>query len=254
MVGKMLTTNAIMDPVLRPLLKMPPLLSIVIISLTISLIITFVYKLVTDQKKMKELRDGIKSTQEELKKHRANPKKMMEIQKKAMEKNMQYMISSLKPTLITLLPIILIFGWLNTNMGYYPLEPGKEFQVSIFLKEGVTGNVTLTSVPELDFVSNAEQNIEDSKVTWTLKGKAGEYVLEFEHNGESYQKDILITNERRYKPPIENIKDSFIKRIEISNKVIIYLNLLGWKIGWFGTYIIFSLIFSTGIRKLLRIY
>ncbi len=250
----MIATNAIMDPVLRPLLSLPPLLSVILISLMISLIITFVYKLLTDQKKMKELRDGIKSSQQEMKKHRADPKKMMEVQKKAMEKNMQYMTSSLKPTLITLLPIFLIFGWLNANMGYYPLEPDTEFQVTIYPNEGVFGNVTLSAAPKLDFTSKANQEIKNGIAVWTLKGKEGEYVLEFDYEGKLYQKDILITNERRYKPPVEKVKNSFIKKIEIGNEPIIYLPLPFWKIGWFGTYIIFSLIFSTGLRKLLKIH
>ncbi len=256
----MVIGNAILDPVLRPLLKLPPILTIMIISLVISLIIIFVYKLLTNQKKMKELRDGIKTSQAEMKKYRHDPKKMMEIQKKTMEKNMQYMTSSLKPTLITLLPLFLIFGWLNANMGYYPLEPNEEFKVTIYLNEGVMGNVTLSATPELD-IDKAKQKIEDGKVIWTLKGEAGEYVLEFEHNDKIYQKEILITNERKYKLPIENVRNSFIKKIEISNKQVIYIplpfDLLMWKkggIGWLGTYIIFSLLFSTTLRKLLKIY
>jgi len=177
----------------------------------------------------------------------------MEIQKKAMEKNMQYMMGSLKPTLITLLPIFLIFGWLNANMGYYPLASNEEFQVTISLIDDATGNVTLTSAPELD-INKAKQKIENGKATWTLKGNEGEYVLEFDYDEKLYQKEILITDERRYKPPVENVKNSFIKKIEISNEPIIYLPLPFWKIGWFGTYIIFSLAFSTGLRKLLKIH
>lgn len=256
----MISANAILDPVLRPILSLPPIISILVVSLVISLIVTFVYKLLTDQKKMKELRDNIKASQEELKRCKDNPKKMMDVQKKAMEHNMQYMVSSLKPTLITLLPIILIFGWLNANMAYYPLTSGEEFEVSAFFNEDIAGEVSLSSVPELE-IDDTEQEIKNGKAIWILKGGEGEYILEFEHKNKTYQKDILISNERRYEQPIEPVRDSFINKIEIGNKPIIYIplpfDLLMWKqggIGWLGTYIIFSLVFSTGLRKLLKIH
>ncbi len=245
----MVLGNTLLDPVLRPLLSISPLLSIIIISLFISLIITLVYKLVTDQKKMKEFKDEIKVYQDRIKQHKDDQKKMMEIQKKAMEKNMQYMKHSLKPTLFTMLPIILIFGWLNANMGYYPLAPDQEFSV-VIEAEDVEG-ISLTSVPELDYISKP---LIEGGVSWTLKGTKGEYLLEFEKEGQIYQKNILITDERRYEQPIEKVSNSFLNRIEILNEPVIYLKLGTWKIGWFGTYIIFSLLFSTLLRKLLKVY
>ncbi len=261
-INKMVVGNAILDPVLRPLLSLPPIVSVLIISLVVSSIITFIYKLLTDQKKMKELKDDIKSHQKEMKKHRDNPKKMMQVQKKAMEKNMQYMTSSFKPTLITLLPLFLIFGWLNANMGYYPLIPNQDFNVTIYTNEGFSGNVTLTATPELNIYEPTKE-IQNNKITWILNGKEqGEYLLEFVYDKENiYKKNIIITKERKYTMPVEKARNSFVNKAEVSNKKIIYIplpfKLLWWDeggIGWLGTYIIFSLVFSTGLRKSLKIY
>lgn len=55
--------------------------------------------------------------QKELKELKDNPEKFMEAQKMMMEKNMQYMKHSMKPTLITFVPLILIFGWLRLRFG-----------------------------------------------------------------------------------------------------------------------------------------
>ena len=38
---------------------------------------------------------------------------MMELNKITMEKNMKYMMHSFKPTLYTLIPILIIFGWIR---------------------------------------------------------------------------------------------------------------------------------------------
>ena len=67
----------------------------------------------TDQKLMKEIKQEMKDLQKEMKQFRDQPEKAMALQKKAFERQMKYMMQSFKPTLITLLPIMLIFGWLR---------------------------------------------------------------------------------------------------------------------------------------------
>ena len=107
--------NMIMDPVLRPLLYLSPFWGILIISFLVSLIISVIYKYVTDQNLMKQLKAEMKEFQKEMKELRQHPEKMMEVQKKAMETNMKYMTQSFKPTLFTFIPIIIIFSWLSAH-------------------------------------------------------------------------------------------------------------------------------------------
>ena len=57
-----------------------------------------------------------------------------------------------------------------------------------------------------------------------------------------------------YKEPIKRIKGEVIKSIEIGNAPKKLLNLFGWEIGWLGTYIIFSIMFSLVIRKIIKVY
>src|SRR3989344_6529305 len=101
---------AYLDFIFSPLLKFNPVLVIVGLSLVLSILITFIYKWMTDQTLMKQLKQDIKKLQEQMKANRNNQKKMLEINKLAMEKNMQYMGKSMKPTLVTFIPLILIFG------------------------------------------------------------------------------------------------------------------------------------------------
>lgn len=101
--------ESLLNPIFGPLLKLPPLWAIIIISLVIAILITLVYKWMTDQHLMKSLKDDIKKFQKEMKELKHEPQKVMAIQKKAMQTNMKYMMHSMKPTLVTFLPIILIF-------------------------------------------------------------------------------------------------------------------------------------------------
>ncbi len=135
--------------------------NIIVMSFVLTFITTIIYKLLTDQILLKELKTQVKNHQKEMRNHKNDPQKMMEIQKKAMTLNLKYMKHSMKPMLFTFIPIILIFGWLRNH----PLIGGKDILV------------------------------------WGFK-----------------------------------------------------LPLLGTGLGWLGTYILFSIIFSIIIRKFLKVY
>ncbi|MFW6247459.1 MAG: EMC3/TMCO1 family protein [bacterium] len=242
----------ILDPIFSPLFSLKPALAVAIISFGITLFITFIYKYTTDQDLMKSLKKQLKDNQAEMKKHRDDPQKMMKIQKKAMQVNMQYMKHSMKSTLYTMIPIIIIFGYLNSHLAYLPITPNEPFDVYVEFEEEAQGTIELYN-ENLEFISNNVQDIQDGKASWTLRGPEGEYILEYEYEGNSYTQELLITDQRNYKPIPKPVKSDAIKTLNIGNEKVIAMNLFGWKLGWLGTYIIFSIIFSTIIRKLLKI-
>jgi uncharacterized membrane protein (DUF106 family) len=108
--------EGILNITLGPILELPNPYGLLILTFIITGIITIIYKFATDQKMMKALKEEIKEIQNDIKKFKDNPKKMLELQKVAMEKNFKYLKHSMIPTLITFLPLIIIFGWLR---NYY---------------------------------------------------------------------------------------------------------------------------------------
>lgn len=246
--------EGVLDPIFSPILNLPPLFGIIVISFIVTLIITIIYKMVTDQELMRTLKKDMKDMQAQLKKLKDNPKKMMEVQKKAMEKNMQYMTASMKPTFFTLIPILLIFGWLTSHLAYYPIVPGEEFEVTLEFAKDVTGEVNIEVPVNIRLLSNSVSNINMGKASFFLEGDSGDYNLVFDYNGEKFEKHVIITSEKEYAKVEKKISGSDLKMIKLSNEKIKPLNLFGWKIGWLGTYIIFSILFSTLLRKLLRLH
>ena len=245
--------NAFLDSVLGPLFAMNVTLGIALIAFMLSLVVVLVYKFFTDQTKMGALKEDLKKYQEKLKGIK-NPDKMLKLQKEMMDKNMEYMMQSLKPTLITFIPIVLIFGWLNAHLSYMPILPGEEFGVAAVFEPGTTGSIEL-SVPEgVTTVNGVEQQIVDARAVWRLNAEEGAYLLSFKYDDETYKKDLLVTSEQRYAPPFKNIEDSKLDAIKISNEKLIVMDLFGWKIGWLGSYIIFSLILSIVLRRLLKVH
>ena len=80
-----------------------------------------------------------------MKQHKDNPQKLLEIQKNAMEKNLEYMKHSFKPMIFTMIPILLIFGWLNAHLAYEPIRPEELFGVTAtfdesFIEDSVSMN------------------------------------------------------------------------------------------------------------------
>lgn len=97
-----------------PIMNLPDPLNLLIISFILTFTITIAYKYLTDQVKMKELKTEMKDMQKKMKELKSQPDKMMAMQKDSMKKNMEYMKHSIKPTLFTFIPIIIIFGWLRS--------------------------------------------------------------------------------------------------------------------------------------------
>jgi len=259
--------EAIVDPILSPLLKLNPLLGIAIISFILTLLITLIHKFATNQEVMKGLKKDMKNHQDEMKKHKNNTKKVMEIQKQVMQKNMEFMKHSFKPMIFTFIPIIIIFGWLNANMAFYPIMPGQEFDVTLTFDPSAIGqDVKLSSIvsenESMEIVSNETQEITGIGIKkfmgtnwvgvakWKLKGPEGTYTLVYLYDGNEYDKQVMITTERKYELIEKRINDgSSLKSIKIGNKPIKPL----FNLGWIWTYIIFSIIFSMVIRKVLKV-
>jgi len=97
------------------LISYNPLGALIFISFILTVLITVAYKYFTDQELMKSLKAELKSLQQEMKEAKHDTQKLMQLQKQSMEKNMKYMMKSFKPTLITLVPLLVIFSWLRNS-------------------------------------------------------------------------------------------------------------------------------------------
>ena len=246
-----------------PLLKIPALWAIIILSFMISLLIIIITKYMTNQEMMKNLKDEMKSCQKQMKELKNNPAKMMEMQKKAMESNMKYMSHSLKPTLITLIPIFFIFGWMNATFAYESIKPMQEFNVYAVFDKNANGEAQIIVPEEITIIGDAKAGIAPGVVnkrnyektsSWKLKGQEGEHVIEIDYNGEKQQHTVLITDENKYLQPLKQAKGSIKSMsIDYKKKILIPIGFRDW-LGWLGVYIWCSIIFTMALRKILKVY
>lgn len=245
----MVFLDGLFDALFGYALSWPPLWAIVFISFFLSLLIILLYKYLTNQKEMKRLKGELKDFQKKAKALRDHPEKMMAVQKDMMKTNMEYMRKSMKVTLVTFIPMILVLGWMDANFSYQPLLPGDDFGLGVVVGEGVEGNVTL-DVPEgLEVVSKKSQIIEDSAARFTLKGEPGKYFVTVKHDDVEVDKEVIVS-ESEYAPVQKDYEGDVIKSVVLGNQELKVV----WKLSWLWTYIIAMLVFSIGLRKLMKVY
>ncbi len=242
--------NTLLSPILNPLLVLKPLYVILILAFIITFLITLAYKFFTDQEEMQRLKDKMQDYQDKIKEaQQDDPEEAMDIQKEAMQVNLEYMKHSIKPTIITFLPIIIIFGWMNSHLAYHPIAPGEPFNVSVQMEEGLPGEVSLDATPDMDIEQRTKQAAQD--VQWTVSAdEPGVYTLTVRHGDNEFNKDVQISD-TTYESRTENY-DGVVKRIKIHMDAVHplgSLSIFGYQPGWLVTYILFSIVMSMGLRK-----
>jgi len=250
--------NPFFDIVLGWTLALPPVASIAILSLLISLIIVIITKFTTDQDLMKHMKGESKELQKQMKALKDDPKKMMEVQKQHMEMSMKMMKQSFRPMLFTLIPILLIFGWMQERLAYEPVYPEQEFSVRIQLEKGFAGLVNATAPEGIVVTGESSKEISDSTAIFTFRGEEGTYTapgITFTVNGKSYTKDVIITTKRgAYATPLIRVNDKTVKSIETVQDKLRVITIGSFSLSWIWSYIIFSIIFSSVLRKVMKVY
>ncbi len=118
-----------------------PKLSVIIVAFLITFIMTLITKKFTNQKRMKELKDKQKDLQKKIKEVKGDTKKMTELNKEMMEISMELLKHSFKPTLYTLVPLLIFFWWLR---GIY--SPVFSSWIWWYIGAGVISSIILRKV------------------------------------------------------------------------------------------------------------
>lgn len=255
--------------------EFPPAFGLLTFSFLITLVITLIYKFTTDQESLKKIKEMQKKLQQEIRDSRNDPKKAMKLNKRAMELNSQYMRKSFKSMIYTFVPIIILFGWMMGQFSFLPLVENEPFNLTINLKNEVS-SVELIDSDGLEILSTNYFEAPSGPVSWSLQGGEGNYDVSVRAGSNSYSKQVVIGDSQEYINPIRvpgsafNFigwiyssreaslpSDSVISGMVVSNKKLKPLgsvSILGWRPGWLGTYILFSILISIFLRKILKVH
>jgi uncharacterized membrane protein (DUF106 family) len=263
---------AVLDNFLGWLLAVHPAIAILIISLFVSIISSLGIKFFSDQKLMKSLRTEMNDMQKEMKLVKNNPKKMTKVNERLMEANSKYMMQSFRPMFFTIIPLFFVFGWMSTHMGYYPILPGEKFTVTAQFEKGTQGDIEINAPKGITVEGTPSQQILNDQAAWRMSGDKGEYNLTFNIKNDTYQMMVFITENRTYAPVSKSFQKKVVffsmpeknglKTLKLSNKEItLFTDVFILRdipiingLNWFWGYILFSMVFSLGFKKLLNLY
>lgn len=105
------SVNYVLSPTLGALIHWNFVWGTLFVFFIISLLTTLIQKYATDQKTLRELKKEQKELQKEMNKFKNDPKKMMEFQKNLWPTTMKIMEVSMKSSIFTIIPFILLFRW-----------------------------------------------------------------------------------------------------------------------------------------------
>lgn len=101
---------------IQPFMQTYPHLAVILAALLIAFFISLVNYFVLDKERMREIKGKQKALQEEMKNHKDNPQKLMELQKEMFSHMGETMRHSMKPMLITFIPLIILFPILRSML------------------------------------------------------------------------------------------------------------------------------------------
>lgn len=261
----------LLNPILNPLLALPPTVAVAVVSFIVSLIIAVITKYTTDQNLLKKLREEIKEMQQAIKKEE-NKVKAAQMNKDLMKKSLEQTKHSMRSMFFTLIPILIIFSWMSASLAYLPLEPQESFTTTVHFAQGTEGEITISASEGLSLDSEKTAPIENSVATFELTSlEAGEHTLEYQYGNEIYQTKVIASDKWRVADPILEQESRFlgfnlgdpipIKKgsdiISIETQLDPVKPFPGFKLlffpAWLTSYIFFSIVFTFGIRKILKV-
>ncbi len=118
------SVHYVLDPSAGILLNWNTFWGMTLLVLLIAFLTTLVQKYLTDQKSLRELKEEQKELQKQIQQYKHHPEKMMELNKKSFELMPKIMSLTMKGTVFTMIPFILLFRWF---MDYFSQLPDFRF-------------------------------------------------------------------------------------------------------------------------------
>lgn len=265
----MVYSSTIFDSILNPLLQaLGPLLSMLIVSFVVALLTTLIYRYATDQEKMKSLKSSMKRYRKKVSNAKDDPDKAMKLQKEMMKMNGDYMRHSFKSMIFTIIPVMLFLGWFAAHFAFNPILPGESFNVTATVEEDndVSGPVELMVPANVSVGDDAVKNISSGDVVWTniSSSNPGSYDLSVKHHpsGEEQFFEVIVSKEQEYAQQTNSFDDSSVfSSISLGMEKLLMFEgvpVLGdlpliKNAGWLGAYILFSIIFTSVLRKIMGV-
>ena len=255
-----------------PFLKMSPWVAMALISFLTSLLMLLFFRLFSNQKGIRAVKNKIKAHLLELRLFKDSLSLSLRAQGNILRYNLRYIAYSAKPLLVMFIPIVLILVQLNLWFGYQALSPGEETILKVKLVEGQDALAASLALDSSGLeVEPLPLRIEgDREIDWRIKaGEKGSHQLTLTVGGQKISKKIIVG-----KKPLVKISQAKVRRnffaelfnpgesplpgnLPLKSVEVLYpsknMSLFGWHLHWLIVYFALSIIFGFAFKGVFKV-
>jgi hypothetical protein len=263
--------GSLLDALLGPLEGVPAEVGLLLWSLVIAVLMLLVVKRTTNQAALAAVKRRIHASMFEIRLLNDDLGAILRAQLELLRHNGRYLLLSLPPLAVMIVPLVLLIGHLHGFYGFRPLEPGDEVLVRVALAGGhdaTTGrpHLDLELPAGLEAVTPAVWSPRLHEVAWRVRAdRPGRYEIGVVLDGQRFTKELSVGS-RVVRVSPERPDHSLLAQLTwpvepplpegapIRLVAVAYppreLALLGaWEYGWMVAFTVLSVAFAFALRK-----
>lgn len=253
-----------------------PFVGLIWICLIITVVGMIVYKKVTNQEKLKYLQTQIKLILMEMRLRHYTVSELIHLQYKALVWNVRYLKAAFVPSLVIIIPMIMILPSIAARFEYIPARVGTVVSLEVVLanQENLnSGAIKIESIPDgLKLIEADRREGAENVVGWYFRAmKNGIYNLKFSYGDKIFKKLVAVSDEiiplqTEIKQPrfLDNLysveRSTLQKRGHVKAVTVLYkkyyspLGIFGWHPDWLYSFIIIFLLLFFILRLIVKVY
>ncbi len=255
-----------------PFRSLNPWFAMVFISFLTGVLMVFVFRLTSNQKGIRQVKDKIKAHLLELRLFKDSLPVTLKAQTQILKYNVQYIGYSARPMLVMLIPLLVILAQLNLWFGHEALRVGETAIVKVALKKSVDpfeAEVELEAPPGLVSETPPLRLAETGEVDWRIRAiEEGVHELRIKLAGQSVTKTVIVAAKRLTRVcPLKSVRflDGLLfpgeklipSQVPLTSIEITYpakrMNLAGLGLHWLIPYLVLSIFFGFIFKRPFRV-
>jgi hypothetical protein len=272
----MSVVNAALRPVfdllLAPFAAGPPIVSLVLVSLLVSVLMLVVFKHTSDQAALAAVKRRIHAGLFEIRLFNDDLRAILRAQGEILRTNLTYLRLTLWPMVFLLPPLVLVIAQLQFHYGYEGLRPGQRALLRVELAPG-TGGGRPAAALELPAGLRAETEAvwvpSESQILWRLAAERdGDYELGVDVAGARVTKTVRVTPRTVRLSPVR-VDSGFLSQLlypaepplprgsPVRAVHLAYpdreVSVLGHGMHWMIPFFVLSIVFAFALRGLFKV-
>lgn len=258
---------ALFDAALAPLLRLPPLAGLLVISLITAVVVVAVMRRVSDQPRLRATRRRIQAALFEIRLHADDPVAVLRSFGDVLIQNAIYLRLNIVSLLWLIVPLSLMVAQLQGFYGYGGLRPGEPALITLESAAGAA--VTLEAPPAIRVETEPVHLIGGTTTVWRIVPvEAGSFVVTTRSGASAVTKTIFVGDRPARRSPVR-LQGDLERQLLYPSEPLIpaesgitsiavgypegLVDLFGWPVHWLIVFGLFSLLAALLVSRRLGV-